>query len=347
MEHVIVERESGKFFGWPANNGVWSWADEIVVGYSMGGYQEKTDDHSISRDEPHASLLARSVDGGKIWTREQPSNYDSREAIPLSGEVDFAHPDLTVRCRGDLFQVSYDRCRTWLGPYRLPDFGFTEKLTSRTDYMVNGPRDCFFFLSVHAPDVQAGIADRAFCVRTTDGGRTFSRPSWMLYEPAQVRSVMPSTVRVSDTELVSALRRRLDVEVAGGKQKNCWIDVSCSQDNGKTWQFLSKVADTDSPQHQRNGNPPSLVRLKDGGLCVTYGYRSTPCGMRAKISRDVGRTWGKEIILRDDARTWDFGYPRSVVRADGSVVTIYYYTTEANPQQHIAATIWSPGEVRA
>ena len=140
---------------------------------------------------------------------------------------------------------------------------------------------------------------------------------------------------------------RWDVEVAGGKQKNCWIDVSCSQDNGKTWQFLSKVADTDSPQHQRNGNPPSLVRLKDGGLCVTYGYRSTPCGMRAKISRDVGRTWGKEIILRDDARTWDFGYPRSVVRADGSVVTIYYYTTEANPQQHIAATIWSPGEVRA
>jgi len=64
--------------------------------------------------------------------------------------------------------------------------------------------------------------------------------------------------------------------------------------------------------------------------------------MRAKISKDNGKTWGDEIILRDDARTWDFGYPRMVVRPDGKLVTIYYYNTEKNPEQHIVATIWDP-----
>jgi hypothetical protein len=67
-------------------------------------------------------------------------------------------------------------------------------------------------------------------------------------------------------------------------------------------------------------------------------------GIRAKVSRDQGRTWGDEIVLRKDARTWDIGYPRTVVRKDGKLVTIYYYTTDARPEQHIAATIWSPND---
>ena len=37
MKHIVVAREEGRFLGWPANDGVWSWADEIVVGYTNGG----------------------------------------------------------------------------------------------------------------------------------------------------------------------------------------------------------------------------------------------------------------------------------------------------------------------
>jgi hypothetical protein len=85
-----------------------------------------------------------------------------------------------------------------------------------------------------------------------------------------------------------------------------------------------------------------MVRLKDGRLVLTYGYRSEPIGIRAKISRDGGRTWGREIHLRDDGRTWDLGYPRTVVMPDGKLVTMYYFTTVEHQEQHIAATIWSP-----
>jgi hypothetical protein len=47
-------------------------------------------------------------------------------------------------------------------------------------------------------------------------------------------------------------------------------------------------------------------------------------------------------VLRDDARKYDIGYCQSVTRADGRVVTVYYYTTEARTENHIAATIWTP-----
>ncbi len=101
----------------------------------------------------------------------------------------------------------------------------------------------------------------------------------------------------------------------------------------------SKLADTDQPDTAHSGNPLALVRLHDGRIVVTYGYRSKSYGIRARISRDNGKTWGREIVLRDDGATWDLGYPRSVQRRDGKVVTIYYYTTAAHPEQHIAATI--------
>jgi hypothetical protein len=64
--------------------------------------------------------------------------------------------------------------------------------------------------------------------------------------------------------------------------------------------------------------------------------------MRARISRDNGKTWGREIVLRDDGAVADLGYARSVQRGDGKLVTSYYYATTTNPEQHIAAPIWDP-----
>ena len=63
-KNVIVYYESGPFAGWPANNGVWSWGNEILVGFSRGHFKANEDGHSIDRDKETHAALARSLDGG-------------------------------------------------------------------------------------------------------------------------------------------------------------------------------------------------------------------------------------------------------------------------------------------
>ena len=343
--NVCVYRKAGRFAGWPANYGVWNWGNEILVGHHVGYYKEdKGDGHSIDDDRPRRNVLARSLDGGETWTLEESDCFDDDDdALPCPGGVDFAHPDFIMRCDGRCLFYSYDRGKNWQGPFGFPRSW--EDMSSRTDYLVAGPGECLLFLSSKHALVDGGDQDRAFCARTADGGRTFEFLSWMTLEPHTARSVMPSTVRVSATRLVSTMRRRSDARRPGPDETLNWIDAYGSANNGRTWEFLGKVADTDTGFH--NGNPPSLVRLADGRLCVTYGYRARPYGIRAKTSLDNGRTWSQEIGLRVDGRTWDLGYPRTVVRADAKLVTIYYFTSLEHPEQHIAASIWHPDDVMA
>ena len=43
-----------------------------------------------------------------------------------------------------------------------------------------------------------------------------------------------------------------------------------------------------------------------------------------------------------DAGTWDLGYPRTVQRLDGKIVTAYYFNDRQQDLRYIAATIWDP-----
>ena len=346
-QNVIVYKDQGRFCGWPANNGVWSWGNnEILVGFTLGYYKADENGHSINNEKEMYPVFARSLDGGESWHFEDNSWYRKRnhELSQCQGGINFAHPDFVMRTDGhgwhtgrEGFNISYDRGKNWQGPYELhlppnSEYNLSEpELTPRTDYLINNADDCFFFLSMR--DKNTWGSDRTYCARTVNSGRSVDFVSWVNPEKHTIRGVMPSTVRCSENKLVTALRRKK----IGGKN---WIDVFESTDNGQSWRFISKVADTDLEEDEHNGNPPSMIRLEDGRLCVTYGYRSADYGIRAKLSNDDGKSWGKEIILRDDARNWDIGYTRTVQREDGKIITIYYYTTEKNIEQHIAATIW-------
>ncbi|MGH8019185.1 MAG: exo-alpha-sialidase, partial [Opitutaceae bacterium] len=288
--------------------------------------------------------IARSLDGGVTWLIE-PFAAPDGEPRPAAGGIDFTHPGFALHVRDGAFYYSHDRARTWRGPFAFPDFKLGDRLTSRTDYIVNSARDCLIFLSVRDEKVQSGIPDRAFAVRTRDGGKTFEFLGWMTgSEPPVARSVMPATVRAADGTLVTLLRRRFDLESSYRNDLN-WLDAFTSLDDGVTWAHAARIAHTDHAG--RNGNPPSLVKLFDGRLVAVYGVRSKPFGIRARVSRDNGLEWGSELVLRDDARTWDIGYCRSIVRSDGRIVTVYYYATNDHFENHIAATIWSPPEARS
>ena len=74
VRHVMVYHQPGRFGGWPANHGIWSWGNEILVGFSAGFFKDHGPDrHAIDHDRPEEHLLARSRDGGLSWTIENPA----------------------------------------------------------------------------------------------------------------------------------------------------------------------------------------------------------------------------------------------------------------------------------
>lgn len=357
LKHLIAAGEEGHFAGWPANNGsaAWTWGDELLIGFSYGPFEEKKGHNIVTSDGVAASLLARSVDGGASWTMEDPEGYvgDGGDTTDPPGGIDFANPGFAFRVEGrgylaskrdtGAFFYSYDRGRTWQGPHTFgnlldhPDLEGLE-FTPRTDYVVAGPDELLVFLS--ARDPERSRSDKVFCARTTDSGKTFALYSWVVPWSDPHRAVMPATVRVSDTELVTAIRRRTMDPGAG------WVDAYVSEDAGASWSFLSRVGETGGS----NGNPPALARLADGRLFCAYGNRDRR-EIVGRFSHDDGATWEPELVLRDDYHADSFdeandlGYPRVTQNADGKLVATYYWTTAERPHTHIAATIWDPGEV--
>ena len=346
-EHVILARAAGRYGGWPANHGIWAWGNEILVGFSWGhmraGGAERG--HPIDRERAEEHMLARSQDGGATWSHEKPAGLTppttpgniagvptekaGREAVELTTPIDFTAPGFALTARmGNIhvgpswFFYTTDKGKSWNGPFKLPDFGH-KGIAARTDYLVDGRHELTMFLTAAKSDGREG---RVICVRTMDGGRTWRQIGLVGPEPdASDFAIMPSSVRLSPASILTLVRHRR------------WIEAYRSDDNGASWAHVTRaVPDTG------RGNPPSLLKLRDGRLVVTFGYRAEPYGIRARISRDEGKTWSDDIVLRSDAADWDLGYTRSVQRPDGKVVTVYYYNDAKSDERYIAGTIWTP-----
>lgn len=338
VENRLVYREAGRLGGWPANHGIWRWGDEILVGFAAAYHKERAADrHQQDPDKPEEPRLARSLDGGETWTVENPRDLlppaqGGRAPQDLTKPMDFTKPGFAMTLRfldsntgPSLLWYTYDKGKNWNGPFRFPQFG--NGVLARTDYEIEGPHEATVNLTEAKADKKEGCP---FCARTKDGGRTWKFVSYFDREPKGF-AIMPSTVRLSAARLLSVVR------VHEGTANR--IDSYASSDNGEHWTFAGTVADTG----EFGGNPGMLLKLRDGRLCVTYGYRAKPYGIRARLSRDEGKTWGEVISVRDGAAAWDMGYPRSLQRADGKIVTVYYFNNAPHNERFVAATIWDPG----
>lgn len=367
MEHVTVFSDPQTFAGWPFAHGLWAWPDgEMLVGFTRAAcaYENPGDVHHVAVDTAPEYVTVRSSDGGRTWPVESVQVLAERaplidelmrqETAPVDAhQADFTAPDFCLTAgfgippadakRIGYLQHSEDRGRTWHGPDLIPALGFWH-VQVKPDFVVRPDGMVLLFVTVargsSSPDAKypAKFGSRFVAVYASpDKGRTWRYLSAIQSgtpdEPF-IERYYASPVQLPDGRILVALRVQLD-------GVNHWPEIFESVDGGWSWRFVSRVADW--------GAPTDLIRLRDGRLLAVYGYRVPPFGIRARVSEDDARTWGPELVLRDDGGSHDLGYPRVVELADGTAFAAYYFNRADDPVQcdgggvrHIAGTFFTP-----
>jgi len=381
VEHAIVYRRENEFASHPYVRGFWETAaGHLICNFSLATVDYAADPNLLA----HISLVrspggrravtVRSEDRGGTWKvvnedRDRPSNdvraprpgIDGKPgAVTEIGPIDYSNKDVLLSHfnyqymkedalikafydslassvdapeRQVFFRVSKNAGRTWSRSAMLPLDGLFS-LSAVESSTVRADGQALLFLSGSA---RQGAAGRPLVYRSTDDGTSFHFLSYITPNDESryggLYQMYPRGLALPSGRLLCTLR--LDRDWAG----DMWTELHKSDDGGRTWQFLSRVNDF--------GAPGAPLRLSDGRLVIVYGSRLPPAGIRAVVSEDEGVTWGPEIIVRDDAGSWDVGYPRVWEAAPGKIGAIYYYNSKDDPVQvKPVGTLWGAGGVR-
>jgi len=371
-DHAVVYRREDEFCSWPYTSGFW----ENASGELIASFTARTVKYASASEINHDALEAgsgsgpkvvtvRSRDRGVTWDGDNPQlnmlgnsivasgempetlagqgpiNYLDRNVLVANGSVGgFATKDSQGFVR-----ISKDGGKSWGAPAKVP----LDNLVSTTGIhstVVRPDGRCLLFMF----SVDSNNANRRPVVYgSLPGGTDFhfisfvtpQHDAWAQTEGEQVGSIRfighrwfyPRGYLLPNGRILCSLRCQRDPTGV------MWTEVYASDDGGKTWAFLSRVNDF--------GAPCSLVVMPDGRVVAVYGYRTMPSGIRAAVSEDGGKSWGPELIIRDDGGSWDLGYPNAWVAGDGKVGTLYYFNSKDDKVQanggvrHIARSIFS------
>ncbi|MCX6991956.1 MAG: sialidase family protein [Kiritimatiellaeota bacterium] len=347
-EQVIVYKKDGVYACFP------SLATDPDTGYLYSSFGTKVKQSHI--DPTGGSACMESRDGGRTWQEVKAIPPTARGERP--GSV-FKAADGTLVEIGQYFWRRYpaeqkpelqkkyyirDNCGPGPGKVATCTGGFLRRSTDggKTWETTEIPElDAYMAASsgwsccqlvdgtvLRAFMVKKAAQDSCDCyvVRTKDG-KTYDvvRAMW---DPNRKEDVTEENiVHVMNNGTVWMMAR------IGELSPDDFMWQAFSEDGGKTWRTVKT---------EIKGHPPSsVIRLQDGRLLLTYGYRHVPYGIRAVLSKDDGRTWQTDQVqvLRTDGYNFDLGYPYSVQLKDGTIVTVYYFVT-ADFITHIACTRW-------
>ncbi len=298
-----------------------------------------------------------SRDGGKTWklasavTQHEPDTIRMNHAAGLAANGDILvltsgwsnrWPASVPRTRGS---YRYEVLGPWLS--RSPDGGhswwvekdaFPQKTPAgrpavpfgNVERAANGDLCVSVYSPQEAWEKYEQRKFRSWLYRSSDDGKTWGQP--VVVGPVHNET---NILHLGDGRWLACARGGTGVE------KKDFMELYASKDDGRTW-----VSKRQLTGFQRvNGH---LLKLSDGKVVFCYGDRASDPGQKgleAMISVDSGESWSEPVRLID----WnglDGGYPSSVQRADGQIVTAYY--SSALPDQpancikgyHMAVIVW-------
>jgi tRNA(adenine34) deaminase len=144
-----------------------------------------------------------------------------------------------------------------------------------------------------------------FLLRSRDGRRTWGDLSLI------ARHYNETTLLRLPTGALLAVMRSAD--------ESKYLATAVSRDRGYTWTAPKRIT-------ARSEHPGDLLLLADGRVLLTFGVRHRPYGVQAMLGKDGGENWDYKhrIMLAWDGDHGDLGYPISIQRRDGRIVTAYY-----------------------
>ena len=219
--------------------------------------------------------------------------------------------------------------------FTYPEFGYIQSF--RTGIRTKGS---VWLLPVYCKKIGA-TAWESWVLRSTDSGLSWKKiligsNNSHYFSETEVLEIAPDTI------LAMIRSDEGDHRLLPSQHGYLWKSIST--DGGTTWA---------TPQQTKIwGYPAHLLKLQDGKVLCTYGYRRPPYGIRASVSDDNGKTWDTDHEYIIDSLAFgsvpynaipnksDLGYPVCSQISKDSVYTVYY-TTDNRGVTYIAAKKWS------
>ncbi|MAE67778.1 MAG: hypothetical protein CMJ18_26280 [Phycisphaeraceae bacterium] len=334
--HVVIYRKKDVYACFPSLLKL-EGEDSLFTDFATRSYRSHTDNTGGS-----AYMVSR--DGGLSWQALAMSyrefNALCAANLPRNRRADGTLVKVSAEGDGWEQKVSTDKGLTWhITKHPLPEG--LERLTGQCRHG-NAMTSTGVRLHVMAGRRKDSALSEPFFVRSDDEGRTWQFGSMLDAAPQRIGFNETAVVATADDTIVALARAEPEDHSVRTRQElatsaeTAYLYQLVSRDAGRTWSAPVRTPILGFPAH--------LLRLSDGTILCTYGYREAPMGIRACVSRDHGRTWDvdRTYILRADGqgKGMDLGYPESTELSDGSIFTIYYMNGADNIT-HVAGTRWT------
>jgi len=346
----VICAEEGRYLGWPTicrrANG------ELLVVFS-GDRDEHVCPYGVTQ-------IIRSADDGRTWSAPRTitdTPLDDRDAgiietargtlvVSWFTSVAYIEMDAMVRAwyggervdswADEAAKVTPALREQWLGSWmrRSTDGGATWGEPTRV--IGNAPHG-----PIQLADGRLLLVGKVLCSRngpvvveaSSDDGLTWTQIGEIPI-PEALRSVDGVPATIAEPHVVEAANGSLlaMIRYQPPNEAEHIMLQSRSRDGGVSWVTARSSGIW--------GYPPHLLRLANGWLLCSYGYRPDPYAERVCVSRDDGESWERPELEICRGINHDLGYPATTQLPDGTLITVYYQCRREGEPTVLMATWW-------